>query len=209
MRAMADWNVAKTAGVCSVSGRQLEESEEFYCALFDTPEGFERRDFAAEHWTGPPEEAYCFWKSKIPPKEKKKQTFVDDEVLVQFFQRLSDEKDSVKENFRFVLALILMRKRILKYEATIRDGADEVWRMRLVKEQSAHEVRNPRLDDGQITEVSAQLGQILHSDMGDFDALDEMEEGDGPADDGGQPGEGHEPISAGDDDEVEGQIAGE
>ena len=173
---MADWNVAKTAGVCCVSGRQLEEGEEFYCVLFEADDGFDRRDYAPEHWPGAPEDAFCFWKSKIPPKQKKKQTFVDDDVLLSFFSRLADEKDSMKENFRFVLALILMRKRILKYEATIREEGEEYWRMRQEKGESVHRVRNPRLNDEQIREVSAQLGQILHSDMGEFEAL-EVDEG--------------------------------
>jgi hypothetical protein len=88
--------------------------------------------------------------------------------LVSFFQRLAGENEPARVQFRFVLALILMRKRLLRYEDSgAKDGA-EMWRMTLVSDHSIHEVINPRLTDDQIEDVSRQLGTILHSDMGDW-----------------------------------------
>jgi hypothetical protein len=64
--------------------------------------------------------------------------------------------------FRFVLALILMRKKALRYEGSqIRDGI-EIWRMVLPRDQSEHQVVNPKLTDDQISGVSEQLSVILH-----------------------------------------------
>jgi len=166
---MAEWDVAKMSGRCAVSGRELAEGEEFYAVLFERPDGFERLDYSLECWQGPPEGAFCYWKSRVPVREKKKRVFVDDETLIHFFLRLADAQDPVKVGFRFVLALILMRKRLLKYEETIRDNGNEYWQMRLVGEQSIHRVLNPQLDDEKIRSVSAQLGAILHGDAGAFE----------------------------------------
>jgi hypothetical protein len=101
----------------------------------------------------------------VPEPTEKKKLLVDDEVLLEFFERLGEASERVKINFRFVLALILMRKRILKYQQTqLRDG-QEIWIMGQVREQTKHEVLNPRLDDAQIEEVSEQLSAILRSEL--------------------------------------------
>ena len=70
--------------------------------------------------------------------------------------------------FRFVLALILMRKRLLRYEQTLQEDGREYWQMRLLRDQTLHRVQNPQLTDEQVAGVSAQLGSILHGDMGEF-----------------------------------------
>jgi hypothetical protein len=160
------WDVKSASGVCGKSGRALAEGEEFYTVLFEEGESFRRADFAADAWEGPPDGCFCFFKSRTPVKEKKKKLFVDTEMLIGFFRRLEDETEPVRVQFRFVLALLLMRKRLLRYESSaITDGL-EVWEMVLTPDKSAHRVVNPHLTDDQIENVSQQLSVILHSDMG-------------------------------------------
>lgn len=166
---MPDWRIERCAGECAKTGRQLAPGESYYVVLFEDGEGFRREDYSQEAWGKPPEGAFCCFKSRMPAKAKeKKRLLVDDEVLVNFFIRLKDETEPVRQQFRFVLALILMRKRLLKYEQTRRQGEQEVWHMRLTKDRSEHSVVNPRLADDQIEQVSRQLGSILHADVGEF-----------------------------------------
>jgi len=78
--------------------------------------------------------------------------------------------------FRFVLALILMRKRKLRYDSSSDVGGREIWTMTLLKDQTTHEVLNPHLTDDQIEGVSQQLTAILHGDMGEYvAALDQAD----------------------------------
>jgi len=162
------WEVEPAAGRCAVTGRRLEEGEEFYSVLFEDGEGFRRCDYSLDSWNGPPEESYCHFKSRIPIKQKRKKLLVDNEILVNFFLRLGDETEPVRLHFRFVLALILMRKRLLRYEGSEVEGGVEVWRMVLTTDRSDHRVANPRLTDEQIEGVSSQLSAILHGDMGEW-----------------------------------------
>ncbi len=164
---MADWEFGRTSGRCAVSGRELAEGEEFYAVLFDRNGTLERVDYSLGSWAGPPEGAFCFWRSRVPVREKKKVVWVDDDVLINLFVRLADEKDELKIRFRFVLALLLMRKRLLKYEQTMRDGDREHWQMRFVRDPSGgvHLVENPQLSDAQIEAISAQLRAILAGEM--------------------------------------------
>jgi hypothetical protein len=162
------WEVEPAAGRCAVTGRRLEEGEEFYSALFEDGEVFRRCDYSLDSWNGPPEGSYCHFKSRVPIKEKRKKLLVDNELLVSFFLRLGDETEPARLQFRFVLMLILMRKRILRYEGSAVEDGVEVWRMVLTKDRSEHRVANPRLTDEQIEGVSAQLSAILHGDMGEW-----------------------------------------
>lgn len=162
---MEQWEIQRTAGVCAGTGRRLEPGEEYVAALLDRKTHFERVDYSREFWQANPPEVYSFWRTRIPLPAQKKKMFVDDGVLVNFFERLAGETEPLKVNFRFVLALILMRKRLLKYEETRRDAAGrEVWKLRLGKED-VHEVVNPELSDEQIQQVSGELSSILQADI--------------------------------------------
>ena len=160
------WELGPASGVCAETGRKLGEGEEFYTVLFEDGESFRRADYSLEAWKEPPEGAFCCFKTRVPIKEKRKKLLVDNELLINFFLRLEDESEPLRVQFRFVLALILMRKRLLRYEASATEEGQEIWRMTLSSDQTTHQVVNPRLDDTQIAGVSQELSAILHGDMG-------------------------------------------
>ncbi len=162
----SDWEFARPTGRCTVTDRELAEGELYFTALFETPEGLERRDYTAEAWPGPPEGSMCHWQARVPLRDKTPQPLaVDQELLLSLFQRLEEDETETRQQFRFVLALLLMRKRRLRLEGTVREGGQEFWRLRLVGEQSEHRVLNPRLTEEGIERLSAQLTAILSGDV--------------------------------------------
>jgi len=162
---MNDWEVDKPLGQCHGTGKKIEYGQEYYGALVQTEEGLQRRDFCAEYWESQKPDVFCYWKSRLPQPGQKKQLFVDDQMLMAFFERLGRETEQEKLNFRFVLALILMRKRILKYDETRIENDKEIWRLRIVGEKQTVEVVNPHLDEEQIEQLSSQVGEILQTDL--------------------------------------------
>lgn len=178
---MEQWELARPTGVCTVTGRELREGEEYYAVLFEDEDSLRRADYCLEAWDGPPEGAFCHFRTRVPVREAaKKPLLVDNDMLVNLFLRLADQTEPLRLQFRFVLALILMRKRLLRYEQTVHDSGAEYWLMRLAKEQSVHRVLNPHLTDEQTEGVSRQLSAILHGDV--LEGLDlEGEDGTGPA----------------------------
>lgn len=162
---MDQWEINKPLGECYGSGKAIEPGQEYFGALVATDEGLQRRDFCAEFWEGEKPEVFCYWRTKLPAPDEKKRMFVDDEMLMAFFERLAEESEQEKVNFRFVLALVLMRKRRLKYDATKTEDGREIWRLRVVGEGVFAEVVNPHLDEEQIGQLSSQIGQILHTDL--------------------------------------------
>ncbi len=161
---MADYELTRTTGQCSVTGRAFNEDEAFYSVVIETAEGFERRDIAEDRWDGPPEDAVCHFKTKITKKDQPRKMFVDDDVLINFFLRVADSTEPLKLRFRFVLSLILLRKRLVRYERTIREADAEYWEMKLMRDKSLHKVFNPSMNDAEIEAVTGELGAILHGD---------------------------------------------
>ena len=130
-------------------------------------------------------EMFSFWKTIVPEPQQKKKLLVDDSVLVDVFQRMEGKTEPQEERFRFVLALILIRKRLLKYEgmeptpepppappadpsAPPPPKPPEVWRMQPKAPEGwapAVHVVNPHLTPDQITEVAQQLSAILAEEV--------------------------------------------
>ncbi len=162
---MADWEINRPLGECSGSGRKIEAGEEYYGALVQGEEGLQRRDFSSEYWEREKPQVYCFWKTKLAAPDEKRELFISDDMLMAFFERLANETDPEKLNFRFVLALVLMRKRRLKYDSTKMDGDREIWCLRMTGEKDLVEVANPHLTEDQIEQLSSQIGQIFQADL--------------------------------------------
>jgi hypothetical protein len=162
---MDEWEINKPLGQCYGTERKIESGEEYFAALVETEEGLQRRDFCSDYWESQKPDVFCYWKTRLPEPGQKKQLFVDDQMLMAFFERLEKETEPEKINFRFVLALILMRKRILKYDDTRTEDGREIWCLRLVGEKQIVEVVNPHLDEEQIEQLSSQIGEILQTDL--------------------------------------------
>jgi len=163
---MDEWEIDKPLGQCYGTGKKIDYGEEYFAALVETEDGFERRDFCADYWQEQKPAVFCYWKSKLPQPGAKKQMFVDDEMLMAFFERLGKETEQEKVNFRFVLAMILMRKRRLKYDSSKMEDGKEVWRLRIVGgDKEFVEVVNPHLDEEQITQLQSQVGEILQVEL--------------------------------------------
>ena len=162
---MDEWEIDKPLGQCSGSGKKIEYGEEYFAALVETEEGLARRDFCADYWLAEKPDVFCYWKTRLPRPDEKKHIFVDDEMLMAFFERLERESEQEKINFRFVLALILMRKRRLKYDSSKVEGDKEIWRLRITANKEFVEVINPHLDEEQIEQLTSQIGEILQTDL--------------------------------------------
>jgi hypothetical protein len=162
---MSEWEIDKPLGQCCGSGKKIEYGEEYFAALVEAGEGLVRRDFCADYWLAGKPNVYCYWKTRLPRPDEKKHKFVDDEMLMAFFERLGKEAEQEKINFRFVLALVLMRKRRLKYDSSETRDGKEIWRLRITGEKEFVEVTNPKLDEEQIKQLTSQVGEILQTDL--------------------------------------------
>lgn len=157
-----DFSLARPRGHCAATNEPIAPEEPFIAALRETPAGFERLDIKVSAWESfDRTDIVAYWKMSMPKAEAKKRLLVDDNVLCDLLERLQGVESIEKQCFRFVLALILMRKRLVIYENTRVDDGKEIWTMRLKGKEQSFELIDPKPTDEQIAAVKDQLGQIL------------------------------------------------
>jgi len=113
---MTDIEVQRCSRHCSVSGRRLEDGEEYFTELRSQGADLERVDYSVSAWTGPRDETISWWKSRVPTPETRRARWAPNDVLLEVFQDLLTRPEQADKCY--VMALLLVRRRILRLEET-------------------------------------------------------------------------------------------
>ncbi len=162
--------VSKPTGICAETGESLVPLAVAVATLCEREEdeGFNRLDFSLEAWEGGtrPERMFSHWRYTVPEAGKKPDIQIDDAVLVDLFERLADDERPQRVAFRYILALVLLRKRKLQLLSREENGGGEVWNLRFRGTDGAPlQVKNPNIAEEEIQDLSEQLGEILQGDL--------------------------------------------
>ena len=160
---MTDYEIQGPTRVCAATGRELKPGDRFYGVLVEDGGKLVRRDYAADAWSGPPAAALAYWSGKVPAADNKpRKPVVNDELLLDCFERLKDSADPDGLNFRYVAALLLMRRKRFKFEDAFRDEVGrDVMLVRDARGGAVHQVADPRLTDDQVAAVQAEVFRVL------------------------------------------------
>ena len=118
---MIDFDITKCTKKCFDSGREILPGETLVSALIQEGSQIERRDFAEEAWSEPPEGCIGWWRTQIPEAPAATNKMPPPEILVRLYDELSNS-EATNEGLRFVLALLLIRKRLLREEPMLQDS---------------------------------------------------------------------------------------
>lgn len=161
-----DWEIRKRSDICTATQRPFAEGEFFFTAIFRDGDGFRREDLSEDAWNAraADPQPFSFWRSKFemppppPPEPLAKQ---DAEGILR---KLIEENSDTTKNARYILALMLERKRLLKpMESTDPDV--------LVYERTGTGetflIPNPRLSLAQVPEVQKEVSALLGMQLGE------------------------------------------
>jgi len=157
-----DYEVQRCTRHCAASGRLLAEGEEFYSVLVTEHGQVQRYDYAAGAWPGPPEAALGWWKSRMPTRDSGKPRLAPGDVLLELFVSLEQVPD--KLDMRYVLALLLVRRRVLRLEETRHDETGrELLLLYSPRDETTYQVRSAMPSDERIREIQVELGRLLYA----------------------------------------------
>jgi len=210
------YDIERPTGVCAFTGKPLQPGDKYVATLVEydpaqLPEpaaspagdqtkpaagamlGFKRSDVSLEAWEAGqrPQGIFSYWLTTVAEPNAKKKLFVDDSVLLNLFRRLADTDQPDRVRFRFVLGLILMRKKMLRYDGSeqrevendvLPDGESQgprtlEWWLFTPKldpakgpmgkwnDEETLEMVNPKLTDDQIVQVTEQLSEVLEAEL--------------------------------------------
>ncbi|MCU0723827.1 MAG: hypothetical protein MUC63_09480 [Planctomycetes bacterium] len=157
------WEIAEVRGACAGCGRALEGGEGVVSGLLLSQETFERRDFCSACWEKADHAPFfSFWRTKVPEKEEKpKARAVDARVLEDLFQRLLQEKDPAREGQLFLVTILLIQRRVLKYREMRTEGGRRVLVVGKPRSPKTFQVVDPGLEPGAMTALWEDLKRAL------------------------------------------------
>ena len=158
---MTEYQIQPNTRRCAQSGRELQPGDKFFSVLLEADGKFVRQDYCSEAWPGPPHGSFSFWSGRIPAGEENQRTPIDDELLLDCLQRLEGETEPARVNFRYVVALLLMRRKRLRFEEARTEGEQEILVLRCARTQNTYRVRNPQLNEEEMAAVQEEVFRVL------------------------------------------------
>ena len=203
------YDIQRPTGVCAASGRALEPGEDYVAVLVDPPEEERiaaqaegdtpvektkdaqgelpliRIDLSTEAWDAGfrPPHLFGYWRTVVLEPNEKKRLLVGNAAIQELMLNLADAEEDRQLAFRYVLALILLRKKLLRHDKIDRredptgDGPVQDWWLFTPKqdiekghfgkwnEEMQFEVLDPHIDATQVQSVTEQLGQVLELEL--------------------------------------------
>jgi len=169
----SEYPIGRPTGVCAATGAALSPGQAYIGALVPAePEGedapvLERRDYALEAWGSlePKPAVFARWRGVVPQADAKPTLALDPPALYDLLDQLGENEDESRRTLRYVLALLLMRKRLLTHVGTRRDGDGRdvilVRRKGDDPESQPVEIADPSLEPQALSTAAAQLASAI------------------------------------------------
>lgn len=202
--------VAETCGVCHGN---FEKDAELLSALKREEDVYVRLDFCLPCWEKEGSDGFlCFWKRK--PRLKETQPTVDGAVVFEIFQRLETAEDRHDRNFRYILGLLLMRRKRLKFLDVERteDGEFLIMEDRAL-EGVKYRLLDPGLTEEEMERTRNEVGKLFSVNVDGEESAgpppaapsssEESPAGEGAAEETEKPEAPEEPKASGEDPEID------
>jgi hypothetical protein len=162
----------RRGSACNACQRAFEPGDAIQACLCESPGGYERRDYCLECEPANDPPPIGLWKTRRPKPVTAKTLNFDREAIHGFFERLEDAQTPEQRQLRFVLALLLWRKKVLKFERS-EDGEDgEVWHFVMPRTGATHAVPRPDLGEDELERLGGQLEVLLAGEAGAADPIE-------------------------------------
>jgi hypothetical protein len=158
------WHVRSRSRECAATGRAFTDGETIVTALFPDPEssGYLRRDYSPEAWNALPDDAetpFSFWKTTFSaPSGNEAADPIEKLSPEEILARLVEEDQDHTENTRYILAVMLERRKLLR-ETDHQRTANGI--LRVYEHRKTGEVYLIRDPDIPLAEVEAVQNEVI------------------------------------------------
>lgn len=162
------WSIARRKGECKDTGRAFADGER-HASFLELEEGkLERSDVCMDAWrarlakieAGELAGPLFHWFTRHE-EQRKKTVQLDIESLDRLFLELEGREELQVRELRYVLCLLLMRKRRVKVEKVLREGDEESFIVKRPKDEQRYRVFVYDFEPERLDEVRAQLQAVF------------------------------------------------
>jgi hypothetical protein len=159
---MIDYDIQRCTRRCAATDRELQIGEVCYSVIVPEGAAIVRRDYSAEGWGEPPASAIGWWKSTVADPHAGRPHWAPSDVMLNYFERL--QNDPTAEDARYVMALLLVQRRVLRLEGRERDAAGrETLVLACSRNESEYRVPEVYPTPERAAAIQQQLSELLQT----------------------------------------------
>ena len=157
---MAQYRIGKGQDSCTSCGREFVDGEDVVSCVFSGEDSLERADICMDCWeSGKAPDYISSWRRQIVKKAPPKR--FDRQAALELFRVLSDSQEPKDADTAFILAVLLMRKKVFELERTGLENGTKVMELRLKGDTEIFKIENRELDEQRLNEVKDNLESIF------------------------------------------------
>jgi hypothetical protein len=146
---------------CAATGGPLQPGTLVQSVLIERQGNFERLDYSPAGWNGMPGGALARWRCRVPEPERQRETPLDPEALLSYFEQLVEDANPAHDKLRYVLALILLQRRRLKLDGSGHDGERETLQVSGSRGEGPFEIADQQLSEAEIKQLQSEIGLFV------------------------------------------------
>lgn len=165
---MIEWNIQARAHACQACHKPFANKELFHTLLFDHKQAYERLDVCVNCWTTQFSQGatdrkgfVSYWQSAytVPPAAPPDP--IQKETAESLLRKLVEQNDPGHSGARFILAVMLERKRLLKIKAQLVEDHQRVFVYEHAKTGDLFQIPDPNLKLDQLEGVQRDVANLL------------------------------------------------
>lgn len=158
---LLEFELKNCSRTCAATARPLNPGEVYFSVLVTAGHDFARQDFSVDAWQGPPENCIGWWRSRIPTKDDSQPRLAPIDVMLNLFEALEDRPTELA--FRYLLGLLLLRRKVLRRDDSRRDEQDrEVLTMHCQRRQKDYDLVVAEPTAEQAAKLQEQMLNLLY-----------------------------------------------
>ena len=164
---MHEWNIQSRAHACQACGRAFADKQPYHTALFDLRSEIQRMDLCEACWKGEGDGArdrkgfISHWQGVYEAPPPAPPEAIQKENAESLLRKLIELDDLKYAAARFILAVMLERKRILKVKEQVQRETGRVFAYEHSKTGDLFTIPDPNLQLNQLEAVQRDVAQLL------------------------------------------------
>ncbi|HSI11584.1 MAG TPA: hypothetical protein VK961_06045 [Chthoniobacter sp.] len=159
-----EWSIQSRANRCAATGVEFQDGDYFYTLLYEEGAGLRREDISEAAWKerNDNQQPYSFWRSKYEAPAPAAPDTIPKHTAEDLLRRYMEESSAQHAAARYLLAVMLERKRILKEVEAKQTGDGVLTRIyQHVKSGEVFVIPDPQLRLDQIEQVQNEVSSLL------------------------------------------------
>lgn len=161
-----EWNINKNSKSCLSCEKDFKENDVFISAIYETNDkdkSFVRRDYCLLCWEESDKDpVFSFWKFRVQQAQTSQpKNIINTDMILDLFLKLNEEEeDNSRANLRYVLALFLIRKKILKLQSSLEEESN-LLNLFYPKDNQTIKLYYPEMTEEEINNITEEIKTML------------------------------------------------